>query len=58
MWVEMTEEGGLESRRVVFWSEWHTLGNWDSKRGAEKMPLDLAAGLHTMSASLEERLVS
>lgn len=54
----MTEEGGLESRRVVFWSEWHTLGNWDSKRGAEKVPLDLAAGLHTMSASLEERLVS
>lgn len=42
----------------MFWSEWHTLGSWDSKRGAEKVPLDLATGLHAMSASLEERLVS
>lgn len=55
VWVEKTEEGGLESRKVVFWSEWHTLGSWDSKRGAEKVPLDPAAGVHTVSAALEGR---
>ena len=52
-WVERTEEGRLESRSVVLWSEWHTLGSWESKRGAEKMPPDPAAGVHTVSAALE-----
>lgn len=57
-WVERTEEGGLESRRVVLWSEWHTLGSWESRRGAEKALWDPAAGAHIVSAALEGRPTS
>lgn len=56
-WVEGTEEAELESR-VVLWPEWHTLGSWESRRGAEKAPWDPAAGVHTVSAALEERSTS
>lgn len=57
-WVERTEEAELESRRVVLWPEWHTLGSWESRRGAEKAPWDPAAGAHTVSAALEGRPAS
>lgn len=57
-WVVGTEESELESRRVVLWLEWHTLGSWESWRGAEKGPWDPAAGAHTVSAALEERPTS
>lgn len=51
--MEWPGEGGLESRRVVLWTQWHALGSWDSRRGAEKAPPDPAAGVHTVSAALE-----
>lgn len=51
--MEQPEEGGLESRGVVLWAQWHTLGSWDSGSGAEKGPPDPAAGAHTVSAALE-----
>lgn len=54
LWVELTEESGLGSRRVVLWSGWHTLGSWDSARGAEKAPGAPATGAHTVSAALGE----
>lgn len=55
VWVQQ-EDGGLESWRVVLWSQWHTLGSWDSGRGAEKAPGDPAAGAHRVSAALEGKL--
>lgn len=53
VWVKGTESGELESRRVVFWSKWHTVGSWVSERGAEKVSWDPGAGSHTVSAALE-----